>query len=81
MSDVRCQMLNVEYHMSNVECQMSWHINVNVKCYGIPMSNVMAYQCQMSNVMEYKCQMSNVKSQMIKYQMHNAKSVDFVRSQ
>ena len=47
--DVRCQMLNVEYHMSNVECQMSWHINV-------------------------KCQM-------IKYQMHNAKSEDLVRSQ
>ena len=61
MSDVRCQMLNVEYHMSSVECQMSWHINVNVKCYGISMSNV-------------KCQM-------IKYQMHNAKSEDLVRSQ
>ena len=29
----------------------------------------------------FACQMSKVKSQMIKYQMHNAKSVDLVRSQ
>ena len=55
--------------MSNViayQCQMSWHINV---------------KCQMSWNINAKCQMSKFKSQMIKYQMHNGKSVDHVRSQ
>ena len=56
------------YQMLNVmayECQMSCHINV---------------KCQISWNINVKCQMSNVKSQ-IKYQMHNAKSVDLLRSQ
>ena len=48
----------------NVKCKMSWHINA---------------KCQMSCHIKVKCQMSKFKSQMIKYQMHNGKSVDIVR--
>ena len=66
----QCQMSNVmACQMSNViayQCQMSWHINVKF---------------QMSWNINAKCQMSKFKSQMIKYQMHNGKSVNLVSSQ
>ena len=65
--------------MSNVKCHgMSNVIAYQCKCHGISMSNVKCHGISMPNV---KCQMSKFKSQMIKYQMHNGKSVDLVRSQ
>ena len=91
MSNVKCQMSNVNFQMSwLVKCQMSWHINVKCHCMSnviacqmswhikliLSMSNVMAYQCQMSNTMAY--QMSNVMA----YQCKSCEiSVDLVRSQ